>query len=358
MLFVNELFYNHLKTLYIVIVHLLMSEIECIFLLLLITFINSYDVYFELDCDDFCHFISQGTNVKDIDSAHNHYLSVQRFHFNISFDEPLIIEIQHKTGPYGLGGYTVINFTYFKIKSSAQYKQLWTIGKEEEECYQTEITGGSIYLETHIGNVICTITLSLNFCKQDGCIVNYPYNEVVTKSFTLKDNLIVDWINPDYQRMKVTLHFLIPLTEITILDYDNKPIVNGSTYSLDDQFQLISNGNVQDKHIDSIIVKYLDETESTIFANCQMNFIACGEGCLQCNQTSCLKCANNYAFIYHPYSENCVLKSNYPSNGPYKLKNKNGIEYFYQCYSSCDGCYDDGNDTIHRCQNCKNGFDF
>lgn len=49
--------------------------------------------------------------------------------------------------------------------------------------------------------------------------------------------------------MKVTLHFLIPLTGITINDYDNKPIVNGSTYSLDDQFQLISNGNVQDKHI-------------------------------------------------------------------------------------------------------------
>ena len=85
------------------------------------------------------------------------------------------------------------------------------------------------------------------------------------------------------------------------------------------------------------------------------------ERCLECSEYSlsinmCISCNDNYYRIFNDSSNiepyfNCYFEP----EGYYLDKNDS---FYKKCYSTCKTCYDEGNETDHKCDECKPSFPF
>ena len=85
------------------------------------------------------------------------------------------------------------------------------------------------------------------------------------------------------------------------------------------------------------------------------------ERCLECSEYSlsinmCISCNDNYYRIFNDSSNiEPYFKCYFEPEGYYLDKNDS---FYKKCYSTCKTCYDEGNETDHKCDECKPSFPF
>ena len=231
------------------------------------------------------------------------------------------------------------------LKSSDNQYVIYNIPNSEGTILNYFVVDATAYIYIEIPTLDELIELSIKHVHMSYCSQRI-YNSITSEyKFTLPhpddtllqteiDNVIIFEGNFDGQ-----IRFLNG-TEIET----NKP------YSLDSSLSLVYVPNSNTDGIEDTINYYYAVRDATIKDSdeCSLLFRVCGKNCNSCNEiTLCKSCESGYQLVLDENDKNKCVTEKEEEEGNYKE---------ILCYSSCETCFDQGNETAHYCNSCKEGY--
>ena len=226
------------------------------------------------------------------------------------------------------------------------------INKEEKEenfpNYYLDIEDNT-YKQCHSNCKLCSIGENETDNNCDACIDGFSYLEEDIQTKNCYDRNTT--MKPNYY-LDETMNTMRPCYSLcSTCNYGGIDTSNNCTTCIDKHFFMEHTSNCFTK--ETIPKNYYFDSEDNKFKKC---FDNCGECTIGGNETihNCDKCKSvEYSFIEEP-KNNCILKTDKPSNYYYDEQD----DTFRKCFELCSECREGGNKQDHHCTQCIDGYSF
>ena len=127
----------------------------------------------------------------------------------------------------------------------------------------------------------------------------------------------------------------------------NSSAVNGSFTQTD---QSINYTATSIPAVDSFLFSISDKNTNTVLCQSTLTFKTCNTTCNDCNyEDSCTQCEyNRDKYVFMENKKQCELDDDFYCNIDNFSKKK-----CRPCYHSCSKCIEEGNESNHKCTECK-----